>query len=217
MSADNLLFTQTSSASKYYHRQYSPSPLHPNWRHFLLKDFPFKIGRLWAFQRSSWIALLDDDDFLNISTFNKAADIAAANPELGAVLCDWDIVEEESGEILPGRSGLIRYSDFLETPLACHQLALVNCAKIPPEFFAVADSLEFCWEWLLTAGAILNAGAIHLQEIGYYWNQWEGQHHRQVGKEIHKVTFQKIRNTLLEFAESRKVQLNLTVPTWKGK
>lgn len=169
------------------------------------------MGRLWIYSRPGWIALLDDDDLIISSVFAEAATVAATNPDLGAVLCDWQSFDHETGEIVGFRDGLIRLHQVCEDPLSCHQLVLVNCAAIPHACLEFAQDLPMLWEWYLTASAILAAGAIHLPKAGYLWRQWPQQHHRRAAGQF-KETADLVRAQLLKQAQELGRNLNLTIP-----
>ena len=77
---NNLIITQTFQSSPFYNHCPIVPDLPYNWRQFKLADFPFKVGRLWCFQRNVWIALLDHDDLIISSVFSEAAAIAKDNP-----------------------------------------------------------------------------------------------------------------------------------------
>ena len=208
---NNLILTQTFNQSPFYNHCQIVPDLPANWRQFKLSDFPYKVGRLWIYSRPGWIALLDDDDLIISSVFSNAAAIAKDNPNLGAVLCDWQSFDHETGEIVGFRDGLIRFHQVCESPLACHQLALVNCAAIPPACFSFAQELPMLWEWYLTASAILAAGAIHLPKIGYLWRQWPQQQHRSPVNPF-KETADLVRAQLQKQACDWGCNLNLTIP-----
>ena len=208
---NNLIITQTYQSSPFYRHCPTVSDLPANWRQTKLVDFPFKSGRLWCFARGGWIALLDDDDLILSSVFAEAATIAAKNPNRGAILCDWDSFDHKTGEIVGGRSGLIRLHQVCSDALACHQLVLVNCAAIPPACLEFAQELPMLWEWYLTASAILAAGAIHLPKVGYLWRQWPQQHHRRAADQFKKAA-DLVRAQLLKQAQELGRNLNLTIP-----
>lgn len=170
-----------------------------------IRDFPFKDGRYYCFQQKGWIAILDDDDIIVESVFKEAAKLAASNPDLGAILCNWQEMEEETGELIEREFQPICYADLCFSPTSCHQLALVNCQKIPPYLFEVGHDLEFLWDWLFTAGAIMNAGALHLFKVGYYWNQWKGQDHI-VKQDMFLRNADIVRTTLNELMKEKKLQ-----------
>ena len=208
---NNLIITQTFQSSPFYRHCPIVSDLPADWRQFKLADFPYKVGRLWCFQRSDWIALLDDDDLIISSVFSEAAAIAVANPNLGAILCDWQSFDHETGEIIGFRDGLIRLHQICDSTLACHQLALINCAAIPSACFSFAQELPILWEWYLTASAILAAGAIHLPKVGYLWRQWPQQQHRRSADQF-KETADLVRAQLQKQAQDLGRNLNLTIP-----